>query len=257
MSLPSISSAGRAGRPAKTADFDPAVFAGLPARPALLIDGSDNFAVRYLINDLAIEAGLPWIHGAALGSEGRARVVLPGETPCLRCLMPEAPPRAELGTCETVGVLATAVAQVAAFQATEAIKLLAAAGTTTRGMLVVDVWHGSFGFRLRDARPDPACRSCGTGELPALREEASELISLCGRDAVQVRPPAGLEVDLTRLAERLEGAVAELSATPQMIRFVADGCRFSVFAGGRALLFGVDDPSRARILYDRWVGALP
>src|SRR5690606_32945528 len=135
------------------------VFAALPARPTLVIDGTDNFAVRYRINDVALGAHLPWIHGAAVGAEGRAMVVLPGETPCLRCLMPEAPPTAELGTCETLGVLATAVAHIAAFQATEAIKLLAAAGTTTRGMLVVDVWHGRFDLRLRDARPDPTCRS--------------------------------------------------------------------------------------------------
>jgi adenylyltransferase/sulfurtransferase len=170
--------------------------------------------------------------------------------------MPEPPPTGEIGTCETVGVLAPAVSHVAAFQATEAIKLLAGrAQAITRGMFVVDVWRGVFGVRLADLAPLPDCRSCGTRELPALLETPAEAVTMCGRDAVQVRPAAGVSVDLDRLASRLDGAVADLLNGPQVLRFTVEGCRFSVFRGGRALLFGVSDTARARILYDRWVGA--
>jgi adenylyltransferase/sulfurtransferase len=238
------------------AEFDAATFAGIAPRPDLIVDGTDNFATRYLINDLAIAEGIPWIYGGAVGATGSAAVIVPGRTPCLRCLLPEAPPTGEVGTCETIGVLAPAVAQVAAFQVAEALKLLAGADAArTRGLLSLDVWRGRYGVLLRDAAADPLCRSCGTRELPALRAEPPDLATLCGRDAVQIRPPAGARVDLERLAALLRGVAEDVELQPQMLRFRAEGCGFTVFRGGRALVFGTDEPTRARVLYDRWIGA--
>ncbi|MGA1523908.1 MAG: ThiF family adenylyltransferase [Planctomycetota bacterium] len=241
---------------ALAAEFDAALFDALPDRPDLLLDGTDNFATRYLLNDLAIRDGIPWIHGGAVGSKGSALVVLPGETPCLRCLMPSAPPTSETGSCETVGVLAPAVAHVAAFQAAESLKILGRrTHAVTRGVLHIDVWSGEQGFRLRGARPDPDCVSCGTRELPALRAQTDDAVRLCGRNSVQVRPPAGTRLDLDALVARLTTAGIPCERPGPLVKFETEDCRFTVFAGGRALLFGVDDPVRARTLYDRWVGA--
>ena len=247
---------GPTGLTGLVADFDPALFATIEPRVDVILDGTDNFGTRFRINDLAIRDGLPWIHGAAVGSSGRAMVVVPGTTPCLRCLLPDAPPTGEIGTCETVGVLAPAVATVAAFQVTEALKLLG--GRTTelrRGMLTLDTWTGEHAVRFADAAPRPDCPSCGTRELPALVERTADATSLCGRDAVQVRPGPGATVDLARLGAALSGAGIATATNERWLRFEADGCRFTVFPDGRALVLGTADPGRARALYDRYVGA--
>ena len=237
-------------------DFDTETFEGLAPRPDLVIDGTDNFATRYLINDLAVRDGTPWIYGAAVGAAGRAMAVLPGTTPCLRCVLDSAPPVGEIGTCETEGILEPAVAQVAAFQTVQAIKILARQPEqVTRGMFVADLWRGEFAVRLRSVRPDPQCRSCGTRELPAIAAGPPHSISLCGREAVQIRPSGATRVDLARLAARLRGVAADVELTEHLLRFTAEECRFSVFRGGRTLLFGTSEPVRARTLYDRYVGA--
>lgn len=239
------------------AHFDRDTFDALERAPDLVLDGTDNFTTRYLLNDLAIAHDVPWIYGGAVGATGSAAVVVPGVTPCLRCLMPDAPPTGEIGTCETLGVLAPAVALVAAFQVAEALKLIGGrADAVTRGLFVVDAWSGSYGVRLADSDRLPDCPSCGTRELPALHAAPDAVATLCGRDAVQVRPPAtDTAVDLAVLAERLTGVADDVELTPALLRFFADGCRFTVFRGGRALLFGVSDVTRARTLYDRWIGA--
>ncbi len=238
------------------AEFDVDFFDDLGTRPDLLLDGTDNFATRYLLNDLAVREDIPWVHGGAVGSTGSAMVVLPGESPCLRCLMPSAPPTVETGSCETVGVLAPAVAHVAAFQVAESLKILGGhRDAVTRGILHVDVWRGEYSLRLRTAEPDPACPSCGTRAWPALQASAEDAVRLCGRNSVQVRPPAGTELDLDLLVARLAAAGIPCERPGPLVKFESEDCRFTVFAGGRALLFGVDDPVRARTLYDRWVGA--
>lgn len=241
---------------AHATEFDVGFYDGLGERPDLLLDGTDNFATRYLLNDLAVRDGIPWIHGGAVGASGSGMVVLPGSTPCLRCLMPSAPPTAETGSCETVGVLAPAVAHVAAFQAAESLKILGGhPGAVTRGVLHVDVWRGEHGIRLRDAESDPSCPSCGTREFPALVAPEDDAVRLCGRNSVQVRPPTGTKLDLDVLATRLAAAGIDCERPGPVLRFETGDCRFTVFAGGRALLFGIDDLTRARTLYDRWVGA--
>jgi molybdopterin/thiamine biosynthesis adenylyltransferase len=241
---------------AHATEFDAGFYEALTGRPDLLLDGTDNFATRYLLNDLAVRDGTPWIHGGAVGATGSSMVVLPGVTPCLRCLMPSAPPTAETGSCETIGVLAPAVAHVAAFQAAECLKILGGhLDAVTRGVLHVDVWRGEHGVRLQNARPDPSCVSCGTREFPALATPTDDAVRLCGRNSVQVRPPTGTLLDLDTLAARLAAAGIDSERPGPVLRFETEDCRFTVFAGGRALLFGVDDPVRARTLYDRWVGA--
>jgi molybdopterin/thiamine biosynthesis adenylyltransferase len=238
------------------ADFDVAVFDRLGTRPDVIVDGTDNFATRYLLNDLAIRDSIVWIYGGAVGAHGRAMVVVPGETPCLRCVMPDAPPTGEIGNCETEGILAPVVAQVAAFQTAEALKILSGRrDAIVRGTFVVDVWAGRWDVQLAASRPRGDCRSCALRELPGLRTAPDGAVSLCGRDAVQVRPSGTSGIDLETLAERVRGVAEDVELTPHLLRFRADDCRFSVFRGGRAILFGVRAPDRARTLYDRYVGA--
>jgi adenylyltransferase/sulfurtransferase len=223
----------------------------LPQRPDLVLDGTDNFPTRYLINDWCREHRLPWIYAGAVGTEGASMVVTP-DGACLRCLWPEPPAQADVGNCETSGILAPAIAAVTAFQAAEALKLLLGE-PPTRGVYTCDVWRGSYQVLPVADRAAPDCVVCAHGERPALRGDAVEAGSLGGRDAVQVQPPDAAPIDLDALAGKLGGAVEQLVRTPHLLRFACDGVRFTVFPGGRALLFGVTDPLRARALYDRWL----
>lgn len=237
-------------------DFGPDVYGDLEAKPDLILDGTDNFATRFLINDLALRDGVPWIYGGVVGSKGTAMVILPGVTPCIRCLMPIPPATGETETCETAGVLAPAVASVTAFQAAEALKILSGnPGDVTRGILILDVWRHEHAVRMADATPAPHCATCRGEEFPSLEQDWSGSVSLCGRDAVQVHPRATSTVDLEKLAARLGSITTDLELTTHLLRFRVEDCRFSVFAGGRAILFGLHDEDRARVLYDRYVGA--
>jgi adenylyltransferase/sulfurtransferase len=234
-------------------EFTAATFAALVPRPDLLLDGTDNFATRYLINDLAIAHGIPWIYGAALASEGMAMAVLPGETPCLRCLVPAATGCGE-ATCETAGILQPTIAAVTAFQTAQALKILAhRTDLVARGVFVVDVWRDHYAMQFTSAARSAECPCCARGEFPALAADAAPAVTLCGRDAVQVRPAAAGTLDIDALAARLAGLV-QVTRTPHLLRFEVDGCRFSVFPGGRALIFGVADTGRGLALYDRWIG---
>ena len=226
----------------------------LTRRPDVVLDGTDNFATRYLLNDWCRREGLPWIYAGAVGSEAAARVFEPAGA-CLRCLWPEAPLAATVGTCETRGVLGAAIAAVAAFQVAETIKLLVGAATT-RGLFTCDVWRGHYAVVDVGGKKAADCPICAHGTFPALAGADDDAVAtLCGRDAVQILPSGARRLDLQDLANALAGAVADLVRTPHLVRFAAEGCRFSVFPGGRALVFGVADPLRARALYDRWIGA--
>lgn len=225
----------------------------LPARPDLVLDATDNFPTRYLLNDWCHAHDVPWIYAGAVATEGAAMVIRKGR-PCLRCLWPEAPAQADVGTCETAGILAPAIAAVSAFQVAEALKLLVGA-VPTRGVFTCDVWRGHYGVTALHDQPAADCVVCSGKDHPALLAPAGTAVALCGRDAVQVDPGRPLALDLAALAARLGALAQDVQRTPHLLRFTSDGVRFSVFPGGRALLFGVRDPLRARALYDRWVAA--
>ncbi len=237
-------------------DFAPRVYEGLRHVPDLILDGTDNFATRYLINDLAMRDRRPWIYGGVVGSKGTAMAILPGTTPCLRCLLPDPPTTGEAETCETAGVLAPAVAAVTAFQAAQALKILSGhTEAVTRGILVLDVWQHEHTVRMAEAGPAPHCETCRGESFPALERDWSTSTSLCGRNAVQVHPRASADLDLAQLARRMRIVADDVQETEHLLRFEIEDCRFSVFPGGRALLFGVGDKDRARVLYDRYIGA--
>jgi len=230
----------------------------------LVLDGTDNLATRYLVNDLCVERGLPWIYGGVVGASGLVLPVLPGRGACLRCLFPDPAPPGSLPTCDTAGVILPAVSAVAAFQAGAALHLLSADAAGRESyqpfLLDLDAWSGLA--RRLPALRDPDCPCCARRDFPFLHEPVERsAVSLCGRDTVQVRPqlapgarPAA-PADLAQIAARVRLQAAALAHDPGLLRFQVEGVRFTVFPDGRALIEGTQDVARARALYDRWVGA--
>ena len=236
----------------------------LAAGVDLVLDGTDNLATRYLLNDFAVERDLPWVYGGVVGAGGLVLAVLPGRGACLRCVFPEPPPPGALDTCDTAGVLLPAVAAVAALQAGAALRWLGsdeASRAAFRPALVeVDVWSGDV--RALSAARAPECPCCGAREFPFLRSPAQRsAVSLCGRNTVQIRParPAeiapGQRADLARIRRGLGPDARGVRELGSILRFDAEGLVVTVFADGRALVEGTDDVARARAVYDRFVGA--
>jgi len=221
----------------------------------LVVDGTDNFEARFLVNELCCRERIPWVHGGAIGAEGRVLAVVPGASACLRCLVPEPPAPGTLPTCETAGVLGPAVLVVGAVQAMEAIRLLVGGPAAGNRLLVCDLWDQAW--RTVDLAPLAAagCPTCRGGDYPWLEGRiGSRPAVLCGRDAVQV-PAVGGRVDLAVVAERL-AAVAPVTANPWIVRAqVEPGIELAVFADGRALVSGTREEVRARAIVARYLGA--
>jgi adenylyltransferase/sulfurtransferase len=221
---------------------------------SLVLDGTDNFEARFLLNDACLKLDIPWVYGACVGAYGLVLAVRPRRTPCLRCVLEERPAPGSGPTCDTAGVVAPVVHVVAGLQAAEGLKLLAhAEDALLPGVASVDLWQGSFD--VMDLRGQaPWCPACTDGRYDFLQAPAGMSALLCGRDAVQVRPPAGGRLDLGALAERLR-AVGRVTLNDYLLRFDTGDEELVVFADGRAIVKGVADPSRARTLYARYVGA--
>lgn len=237
------------------ADITPATAMDLLADVDLIVDGMDNFEARFLINEVACRRSIPWVHGGAIGAEGRVLAILPGRTACLRCLIPDPPAVGAVPTCDTAGIIGPAALVVGAVQAAEAVKLLVGAQETPGRMLVFDLWAGAW--RTVDLAPLAAagCPTCRQGDHPWLEGRAvGRAAALCGRDAVQV-PSAGGPVDLAVVAERL-ARVGAVAANRWIVRAdVEPGIQLSVFADGRAIVAGTREEARARAIVARYVGA--
>ena len=218
----------------------------------LVLDGTDNLATRYLVNDLCVRESIPWIYGGVVGGGGLAMAVLPGHGACLRCLFPEPPPAGTLETCETAGVIGPAVGAIASVQAGLALHVLARPGELAPRIVEIDAWSGVA--RSLPAPRAKDCPACVRGEFPFLdRAVAREAEVLCGRAAVQVRGRGALP-DLARLERTLVGVARDVRRAGPLLRFAVEGERMTLFADGRAIVEGTEDPSRALLLYDRYVG---
>ena len=218
----------------------------------LVLDGTDNLSTRYLLNDLCVERGVPWVYAGVLASGGLVLPVLPGRGPCLRCLFPEPAPSASLETCETAGVLQPAVALVAALQAGLALRILVEPEELVPELFELDAWEPRV-RSLRLAR-DPECPCCARREFPFLHDAAPHrAVRLCGRNTVQVRG-ARRATDLPRLARALAGIASSIRQNELLLKFEVEENRFTVFPDGRALIEGTEDVGRALALYDRYVG---
>ena len=231
------------------------ILSGFP----LILDGTDNFETRLLINDAAFALGIPWIYAAAVGSAGVTMTILPGETACLACLLesgPEsanpAPPGAE-ETCDTAGILNAAVNIIASIEATEAMKILIGRRDALHGKLIsCDVWSGNF-RGIRVAR-QPGCRACARRDFRYLEGEGQPHITMCGRDSVQIHE-RGRRIDLAELNRRLASVAADVHSNDFLLRFRVNSCYVTVFPDGRAIFKGTRDPAVARSLYARYIGA--
>jgi adenylyltransferase/sulfurtransferase len=218
----------------------------------IILDATDNFETRYLINDYAVEQGRPWIYAAAVGSYAATMNILPGETACLACLFPR-PPSGPVETCDTAGILNTAVNLAASVQVTEALKYLTGARDVMRRSLISwDLWQNERS-EISAATPRPGCEVCALRDFAHLRGEGRPHITLCGRNSVQIhehhRP-----VDLAAAADRLRPH-GDVRQNGLLLQFRRGPHTLTLFADGRALIQGTTDISLARTLYARFVGS--
>jgi adenylyltransferase/sulfurtransferase len=237
------------------ADFTPANAATLATGADIILDATDNFETRYLINDLAIQTSTPWIYAAAIGSYAATMNILPTgdfRTACLACIFPE-PPGSTVETCDTAGILNTAVNFTASLQVTETLKLLTGQLSAMRRTLVsYDLWTGEHS-EVKAGKPRATCQVCGQHNFRHLAGEGRPHITLCGRNSVQIhehhRP-----VDFASLSERLK-PLGDVRFNSMMLRFQHGAYTLSVFADGRTVIQGTDEVPRARALYARFIGS--
>lgn len=233
-------------------DLTPQNVEELLGKVDLILDGSDNFETRYLINDFAVSNGLPWIYSAAVASYGVTMSIVPGETACLACVFPDAP-RGMVDTCDTSGILNSAVNFVASIAVTEAMKLVVGATDKLRlSLLSYDVWTNEHA-EISTSEPRAGCRACQQRNFLHLAGEGRPHITLCGRNSVQIherqRP-----VNFAEITERLKphGSVRH---TDFILKFWHDPYEMTLFPDGRAIIKGTTDTAIARSLYARYVGS--
>lgn len=219
----------------------------------LVLDATDNFETRYLLNDACIKYNCPWIYSGVIASYGVTMNILPGETPCLRCVYPEMPLPGTTATCDTAGILNGIVGAITGVVSTEALKILLHSDKISREMFWMDVWENTSERIELPRQPD--CPACGQHTYEFLESlSGSHTTSLCGRDAVQVRGSRRSDrVDFPALAERLQ-AIGQVSYNAYLLRFTVDSYEFTVFPDARAIIKGTDDEMMARSLYSRYIG---
>ena len=235
------------------ADLGPKNVAELLGEFPLILDGTDNFETRFLINDFAVKSGTPWVYAAAVASYGVTMTIRPGQTPCLSCLLESSNGAGLEETCETIGVLGPIVNLIASLEVTEALKILAGRGDALHGRLLSgDVWSGRF-QAIRVER-NPACRACAHEDFPYLEGQAQPHITMCGRDSVQIHE-RGRTLDLKVLEERLAPTISDVRQNGFLLRFRIPPYEMTVFSDGRAIVKGTKDPAVARSLYAKYIGA--
>lgn len=238
----------------------------------VILDGTDNFETRYLINDAAVRARKPWIYGAAVGAHGVQMTIRPTVTPCLRCIFPEMPTPGTSPTCDTAGVILPIIATVSSYQVTEALKILTGQNEKLHGALLqFDLWENRFS-RLRIDRMNSGvnCRTCDDGIYDFLHQQSGQLVTaLCGRNAIQISPPPkehtksdntfgqsdvdNHAIDLPELADQLRN-VGEVSYNAYLLKFRVGEIEMTIFPDARCLIKGTEDPGVARSLYARYLG---
>jgi len=239
------------------ADVDHTNIAELCQGVDVILDGTDNFETRYLLNDASVKFKIPWVYGGCLGAEGQSMTILPGEGPCLRCWMPEAPLPGTSPTCDTAGILGSIIGVVASIQAVEALKIASGnRAAASRVLTVIDLWDNSMRqIGLSGLREQGQCPACDRGEFPWLDGQAgSHTTVLCGRNAVQLTQPANQRLSLEELAGKL-APLGNVTRNPFLLRFSVDGFTLTVFPDGRAIVNGTEEIAVARGVYARYVGA--
>lgn len=232
------------------ADVTTATLPKLMAGVDLVLDGTDNFETRFLLNDMCFKEGIPFVYGGAVSGRGMTALFIPEKTPCLRCFISEGGGTGE--TCDTVGVISPVVDIVASYQAVEAIKYLLDDKRSLRNTLrSFDVWHNNdFDMKFSNNKKD--CPTCQLQKYPALNEQTNDATTLCGRETVQITHSG--QLDLSLWTERLQD-VADVTVTPFLLRAdLEEGERLVMFPDGRVLIQGTEDITRARTIYSKYIG---
>jgi molybdopterin-synthase adenylyltransferase len=220
----------------------------------VIIDATDNFDVRYLINDYSVKNHIPWIYGACVGSYGLTFPIIPGESACLRCVFEHKPSIGASQSCDTAGVIGPIVISVAGIQVAEVLKLLSGArDRVSKKITSIDLWENQFqSVNLPPINPD--CPCCSRQEFPFLDGLlGAEATTLCGRNSVQIRRPEGTRINLDNLARRLE-PLGQVEQNRFLLRASIDGYQLTIFSDGRAIINGTYDIGVAKSLYARYVG---
>ena len=221
----------------------------------LILDGTDNFETRFLVNDYCVKNAVPWIHGGCLGASGQVMSILPGKTACFRCLIPELPSPELMQSCDTAGVLGPSVGLIACWQAVEALKFLSGnLDAICTQLIVLDSWDTDC--RKVNLRKVADCPTCGLGEFPFLEGKIrSESVVLCGKNAVQiVRPESGSGNELPTIFERLR-TLGEVQLTTYFVRLQLANHRLTFFRGGRTVIEGTTSEAEAKTLIARTLGS--
>lgn len=238
------------------ADLNPSNIDSILANTHIVIDGTDNFETRFLINDYCIKNGIPWIYGACIGSTGLTMNVIPSKTPCLRCILENIPHPGTGETCDTVGVIAPIASMIASVQVAEALKVLTDNFDTLRkGLLKIDLWRNEMRvLHTEEIKERIDCIACEQRQYEFLsRKKCSIATSLCGRNAIQILHDNGSPLNLEKLAFRLK-TVGEVSSNSFLLRLKVDKYELTVFPDGRSIITGTNDVSTAKTLYAKYIG---
>jgi len=218
----------------------------------VVLDGSDNMELRFLVNEACHKLGVPWVYGGVLGSSGNCMAIIPGKSPCFRCLVPGIPPAGSFSTCATAGVLSMASGVVACMESAEAVKIITGSAEVARGVFVLDVWNNAAEYVPFSA--NPGCPVCARGRYEMLGRRAETLVaSLCGRDEYQIIPGRKAGIDLAEFGKRLSVS-GTVSCGRFMLAFSNGEIGFSLFPDGRAIVRNVGDEKAARSVYSEYVG---
>jgi adenylyltransferase/sulfurtransferase len=238
------------------ADVDHTNIARLLDSVDLILDGTDNFETRFLLNDAAVKFNKPWIYGGCLGAEGQTLTIIPGQGPCLRCLMPDTPPPGSTPTCDSAGILGTIINVIASMEANEALKILSGhPEAVSRTWTVIDLWDNAIRqIKLDNFKADGECPTCSGREFPWLSgERGSHTAVLCGRNSVQLSFPGREAISLEALADKLS-AVGTVTRNRFLIRAAIEPYSITVFADGRAVIGGTEEIAEARSVYSKYIG---
>lgn len=239
------------------ADVDHTTIGRLLEGVDVIVDGTDNFETRFLLNDAAVKFGIPWVYGGCVGAEGQTMTILPGQRPCLRCLLQDAPPPGTTATCDTAGILAPIVDIIASLEACEAIKILSGhCEAISRSLQVFELWDNRVRqVNLDSLRETVNCPTCRQTDFPWLEgRRGSHTVVLCGRNSVQLSYPDRHAVSLDALERQLQG-VGRVTRNRFLLRLEVDKYQITVFPDGRAIVAGTDDVTEARTVHARYIGA--
>jgi adenylyltransferase/sulfurtransferase len=247
------------------ADVEPGNVLALATDCDIILDGTDNFETRFLLNEAAVKLGLPWVYGGSIGAEGQTLTILPGQPPCFRCVMSEPPPPGTSPTCDTAGILGSVVNVVASIQACEAIKILSGhTDSVSRQLTVIDLWDNQMRQlnldQLRASGGCPTCRADADPNEPfpwLTGRRGSHTAVLCGRNSVQLsamNTNGDRLASLDAIADKLS-SVGQVTRNKYLLRCTIGKYTITLFADHRAIISGTTDPAEARTIYAKYVGA--